>query len=219
MPLPALIPLAVAAVGAASKLIGAAKQRREAKKAAKYVPAGLTEALNETRLQSMASRYPGQDMDEANVRQGTSNAFANAQRATRSSSDLLNVAAQLQGTQNTAMQGIARQGQVFRQNSMDKYRNLLLQKADVQMGGKRYSEALKGAANQNTMNAVNDVASGIAMGFGGAQSGGMMSNGQNNPLSGMSNGSFGRFDPMRFSSHKYNPRQWNQFNTAFNSGF
>lgn len=156
-----LIPLAIAAASATQKFIAARKQRKEAKKAEGYVPPALKAAENIDRIKSNATRYAGQDIDEANIRQASSDAIGNTQRASSSSGDVLNASARIQGQQNKAMQNVSRGAMMFRENAMDKYRNTQGQVAQAQADSRGYAEGLRGAAMQNVYGGVNDILSGV----------------------------------------------------------
>lgn len=208
------IPLIIGAAMSAYQIAQAAKQRKEAKKAEKYMPAAASEATNIARAQANVTRAPGQDIEESNIRQATSDAFTNVKRGTRSSGDLLNTAARLQLGQNRATQALGQRTQAFRQSAMDRYRGALGDQANIQMGNRRYAEALRGAAAQNSFGAVQSVLGGLALsrygggGFGGGMGGGIPQFTQQTqtPSNPMSRGAFGyRFDPNRFSSFRYNP--------------
>lgn len=157
-----VVPLLIAAGQAGYQFFQAARQRREAKEAANYVPPALLSAENIAKVTANATRYPGQDEDEAAIRQGTSDTFANIERASSSSGQLINAASGLHNAQARAIQGTARTAQLFKQSALDRYRSVLAQKAGVQMQGRMYSEQLKGAAARNEYNAVNSLGGGVA---------------------------------------------------------
>lgn len=155
------IPLAVGGVQSIYQLFQANKQRKEADKAANYIPPSLLEEESLARTQAGATRYAGQDQDEANVRQGVADTFANVSRASTSSGDILNAASKLDNSQSKALQGIQRTGQVFKQNAMDRLRGTLARKAGAQMQARMYAENLRGAAAKNEYNAVNSALGGV----------------------------------------------------------
>lgn len=156
-----LIPLAVAGGQAIYQYFQGEKQKNEAKKAESYVPPSLLQEENMARVQAGATRYAGQDQDETLVRQGTADTFANVSRATTSSGDLLNAASKLDASQSKAFQGIAKTGQIFHQNAMDRLRGTLARKAGAQMQSRMYAENLRGAATQNQYNAAKTLGGGI----------------------------------------------------------
>lgn len=198
-----IVPLAIGGAQALGQLLGARKQKKEARKALDYMPPALTEATNTARAQSQSQRYAGQDIDEANVRQTTADTFGNVAKSTTSTGALLNAASQLNTAQARGMQQIGQKAMNFRENAMDKYRQMLLQKADVQIGNKRYSEALKGSAMQNRMNALNSVLSGVAASDFGGKAPKMFGTGvDTSKFTGY------RFDPNRFSSFKFDPNSF-----------
>jgi hypothetical protein len=206
----ALLPLALSGVQAGMQLWNARQQRKEAKKAMNFMTNSLNNVVNEDRLRANSTRYAGQDQDESNLRQGIADTFANVSRATSNSGDLLNAASKLQNAQAQGYQQIARQGQMFKQSAMDRYRDSLLRKSEMEAGNKRYSEALKGSAMRNTYNAVNTVLGGVAASYDGGNGRGLASNSNQGvntkSLSGFS------WDPSRFSSFRFNPN-------AFSAGF
>lgn len=157
------VAVGVGAGSAATQLLAARQQKKEAKKALNFMPAGLSEATALSKAQANASRYAGQDIDEANLRQGTADTFSNLSKSTNNSGTLLNAASQLSGQQNKGLQQIARTGQAFKQSAMDRYRQMLLNVADVQQSNRSYSESLKGAAMRNKMGAANSLLGGIAI--------------------------------------------------------
>lgn len=157
-----LIPLAISAVQAISQASQAKKQEKQAEKALDYTNPYVESAASSARAQANTSRYAGQDQDESNVRQGVADAFSNVSRSTNSSGDILNAASRLSGQQQKAYQDIGKSAQIFRQGSMDKYRQVQMQQAGIADQNRAYSENLKGAASQNRYNAVNSVLGGVA---------------------------------------------------------
>ncbi len=170
MPIPLM--LLAAAASAAPKLIEGIKQRRKAKKlkVSNYLPPSLKAASEEARREATASRYAGQDVDEANLRQNVTDTFHNVAKSSSSPNALLNAASQLSGAQTRGNQQIGQNLHRFKQNAKDIYRNLELQKAEQQkenynqfLGAK---SALKGAAKQNIYGGITDLASGALASFG-----------------------------------------------------
>jgi hypothetical protein len=159
---PFLVPLGIGAAQGIGQLLQARKQKKLAKDAMNFMPGGLTEATNMAQAQSNSQRYAGQDADESNIRQNTADTFSNVAKSTNSTGTLLNAASRLNAAQGNAMNTVAQRAANFRENAMDKYRNLLLQKANVQTSNQQYSEALKGSATQNKYNALNSMLGGIA---------------------------------------------------------
>lgn len=173
--LPALLPIGIGLAQGIGQLYQAEQEKKLAQEALNYMPAGLTEATNSARAQTNSQRYAGQDTDEANIRQNTADTFSNVSKSTRSPGTLLNAASQLNTAQARGMNQVGQRAAAFRENAMDKYRNMLLQQSNVQMGNQRYSQALQGAATRNKYNALNSVLGGLATGaqfakgFGGAR--------------------------------------------------
>lgn len=203
-----LIPLLVGAGQAGYQFFQAAKQRREAEKAKNYLPPGLVQAENIARVEAGATRYPGQTRDESNIRQNTADTFQNVSRATTSSGDLLNAASKLNNAQGRALEGVARNADIFKQNALDRYRSTLAQKAGYQMQARMYSEQLKGAAARNEYNGVTSLGGGaIQAGLAGDWN--KMFGGANpvtmgyNPMSGA--GSPSMMNPNMFSTYGFNP--------------
>lgn len=159
----AVIPLAIGLAQALGQFAQARKQNKEADKALSYRNPYIDTAANNARLEANSTRYPGQDTDEANIRQGTADTFSNLSRSLRSSGDLVNASSKLSGSQQRAFQDTAKQGQIFRRSAMDRYRQLLMQQAGVADANRQYSEALKGSAQQNKYNALNSVLGGAAL--------------------------------------------------------
>lgn len=211
-----IVPLAIGAGQALFQAFQSGRQRRAANQAEGFIPPGLKEEENIARTQAGATRYAGQDQDEAQVRQGVSDTFSNVSRATTSSGEVLNAASKLSGAQDRAIQGIQRTGQVFRQNAMDRLRGTLARKAGAQMQARMYAENLRGAAARNEYNAVSSLAGGVIQGgmtkdwnttFGKNTNPSMIFN----PMAtGM--GMPTVLDPNRFSTHGWNPM-------AFSVGF
>lgn len=116
-----------------------------------------------------ATRYAGQDQDEARIRQSSSNAFDNVSRATTSSTNLVNAAMGIQGNQNRAMAGVGQRLQQVKEGQRGRWTNLLLQKAGQQLSNRRQYEgtksALQGAIMQNRArqtNALWNAGAGVA---------------------------------------------------------
>jgi len=196
------IPLAIAAASAIAQGVRAKKQRDEAKKALNYRNTSIEQAVDSANAQQNQTRYPGQDVAEANARQATADAFANINRSTRSSADLVNATARLQAQQQRTYQTIGQNVAAFRQGAADKYRSLLLQRANVQDANRQYSEALKGAAAQNDYNAIQTLGNGVAMSnFGGNSY---------NPYNPYGNQNWG-WNPSSFSTYRWYP---NAFSTG-----
>lgn len=158
-----VVPLLMAAGQAGYQMYQGYKQNQEADKQQNYLPPGMVEAENLARTQANATRYAGQDQDETNIRRTTADTFQNIKTATTSSGELVNAASKLHGAQGRAMDGVAKTGQIFKQNSLDRYRQTQAQKAGLQMQSRMYAENLRGAASKNQYNAVNSLAGGIAM--------------------------------------------------------
>lgn len=156
------IPLAIAAASAYAQHRQAVKQKEAASKAASYRNPALDAATNQSQALANSSRYAGQDVDEANVRQATADTFNNISKASRSSSDIVNAGARLQNQQARGYQSIAQGAASFRQSAAEKYRQMLLQQAGQLNNNYQYSEALKGASQQNNYNAVQTLAGGVA---------------------------------------------------------
>lgn len=214
-----IVPLVVGGAQALFQAFQGGQQRKAARRAEGYVPPALKEEENIARTQASATRYAGQDQDETQVRQGVADTFSNVSRATTSSGEVLNAASKLSGSQDRALQGIQRTGQVFRQNAMDRLRGTLARKAGAQMQARMYAENLRGAAARNEYNAVSSLAGGVIQGemtkdwnttFGKNTNPSMifnpMATGMGLP-SGMSR------DPMLMSTYGWNPMA-NQFSTG-----
>jgi hypothetical protein len=157
-----LIPLALGAVSAWQQSSQAKKQKQAAKDALSNRNSAVDASANIARSQANATRMPGQDIDEANIRQGVADTYNNLSRATKSSGDLVNAAAKLSGAQQRSYQDLSRSRINFQQGAMDRYRQALGQQADVQNQNRAYSENLKGAAQQNQYNAWNSLLGGVA---------------------------------------------------------
>lgn len=122
-------------------------------KESNYIAPGLLQAEALASKNTNATRYAGQDIDEANIRQGSANAVSNVSRATTSSTNLVNAAMGIQGNENRAMTGVSRTLQNFKDRNQANWTRLLLQKAGAQAGNRRQFEAsksaLQGAIMQN----------------------------------------------------------------------
>lgn len=203
-----LIPLLVGAGQAGYQFFQAARQRREADKAKNYIPPGMLEAENLARVEAGATRYPGQDRDEANIRQNTADTFQNISRATTSSGDLLNAASKLNGAQARGIEGVAKNAEIFKHNALDRYRSTLAQKAGYQMQARMYSEQLKGAAARNEYNGVASLGGGVVQ-AGLAGDWNKMFGGGANPMSmgynPMSGGLPSTMNRNMFSTQGFNP--------------
>lgn len=206
-----IVPLLIAAGQAGYQLYQSSQQKKAARKAMNNMPSALTESANIAKTQASVNRYPGQEQDEAAIRQGTADTFNNMSRSTTSSSDLLNSSSLLQAQQQKSIQQIAKQGSIFKQNALDKYRGALSQISDVQDGNRRYAENLRGAASRNEYNAVNSLGAGVATAFGqndwnktfGGNSGAMNPN--------IGTGSYNGFQPnsFRWNNQAYGGRFFN----------
>jgi hypothetical protein len=157
-----LIPLAIGGIQAAMQASQGKKQKKEAEKALQNRNPFVDASANIARTQAMSQRYPGQDQDEANMRQGVADTFGNISRASKSSGDILNAASRLSSAQQQNIQNMAKTRLNFQQGAMDRYRQALGQQADVQNQNRAYSENLKGAAQQNQYNAWNSLLGGVA---------------------------------------------------------
>jgi hypothetical protein len=122
-------------------------------KESNFIAPSLLQAEQLAQKNVNATRYAGQDQDEANIRQGAATAYDNVARATTSGSNLVNAALGIQTNQNKAMQNVAQTGQRIRQGNQAGWTNLLLQKAGAQTYNRRQYEgsksALQGAIMQN----------------------------------------------------------------------
>lgn len=203
------IPLILGGANALFQGISAINQKRKANKlkASTFEPPALTEEANLARTQANASKYAGQSIDEENLRQGAADSVANAERAATSSGQLLNVGSKIANQQQRGMKSIAQRGEMFRQNAMDKYRNVLRAKAQNQMGNQQQFQAAKsaliGSSNQNAYNALSSVLGGLAISdFN--KTGKDNQFVQNNPFANSFSGS--GFNPNMFSSFKWNPK-------------
>jgi hypothetical protein len=139
-----------------------AKQQKKALKNLKedtYISPALLQALGGAEKRSNATMYAGQDIDQANLDRNANNAFSNVSRATTSSPNLVNAAMAIQGQKNVAQQWIQRNLAVFKDSANKDFTNLLLQKANAQLGNHRQYQAaksaLQGAAMQNNAQANN----------------------------------------------------------------
>lgn len=206
MPIPIVL-----ALGAAQGLfqgISAISQKRKANKlkASTFEPPALTEEANIARTQANASRYAGQDIDEENLRQSGADSVSNAERAATSSGQLLNVGSKISKQTDRGFRNIARQGEAFRQNALDKYRGVLRSKAQNQLNNQNQFQAAKsaliGSSNQNAYNALSSVLGGAAISdFN--KTGKSNQFVQSNPFADTFSGS--GFNPNMFSSYKWNP--------------
>jgi hypothetical protein len=133
----------------------AKKQKKELDnlKESDFIPPSLLQAESLASKNTNASRYAGQDIDEANIRQSSANAVSNVSRATTSSTNLVNAAMGIQGNENRAMQGVSKTMQNFKDRNQANWTRLLLLKANAQAGNRRQYEAsksaLQGAIMQN----------------------------------------------------------------------
>lgn len=204
------IPLAIAAASAYAQHRQAEKQKDAAAKALNRRNPALDSATNQSQALANSSRYAGQDVDEANVRQATADTFNNISKASRSSGDILNAGARLQNQQAKGYQAIAQGAAGFRQSAAEKYRQMLLQQAGQLNDNYQYSEALKGASQQNNYNAVQTLAGGAAMAFGNQRRGGAFFPGMNNAPAtqqfGNGSQSTWGWNPDQFSSYQWNPQ-------------
>lgn len=163
------IPLLLGGIQGAFQGLAGISQRQKANKLrqSNYIPPALQEELNIGRTQANASLYPGQDIDQNNLRQGTADSFANLQRSATSSGQLLNAGSKLGGQLMRGQQNIARTGQMFRQGAMDRYRQSLRSKANVQQANQNQFQAAKsaliGSSGQNAYNALTSVLGGAAV--------------------------------------------------------
>ena len=133
----------------------AKKQQKELDnlKESDYIAPGLLQAEALANKNANATRYAGQDIDEANIRQNSANAMSNVSRATTSGTNVVNAALGIQGNENRAMQGVSKTLQNFKDRNQANWTRLLLQKANAQLGNRRQYEAsksaLQGAIMQN----------------------------------------------------------------------
>ena len=118
-----------------------------------YIAPGLLQAEALANKNANATRYAGQDIDEANIRQNSANAMSNVSRGTTSGTNVVNAALGIQGNENRAFQGVSKTLQNFKDRNQANWTRLLLQKANAQMGNRRQYEAsksaLQGAIMQN----------------------------------------------------------------------
>jgi hypothetical protein len=159
-------------VSAFGEAIAARRMRKTQEKELKnlkestFIAPGLLQAEALAQKNANATRYAGQDQDEANIRQGAATAFDNVSRSTTSSANLVNAAMGIQANQNKAMQNVAQTGQQIRQQNMGGWTNLLLQKAGQQSANRKQfeatSSALRGAIMQNRARQTNALWNGAA---------------------------------------------------------
>ena len=188
--------------------ITANRMAKEQKKALKnlkesdYIAPGLLQAAAGAEKRANASRYEGQDIDEANIKQASATAFNNTAKATTSSTNLLNSAMGIQAAENKAMDNVSSTLQQFKRGNQKDFNNLLLDKADAQLGNRRQYEAtkssLQGAIMQNKAkrnNAWWNAAGGIADTATSFATGGMKSGGGFDAKAGLSSMGGSGIDP------------------------
>lgn len=209
VPVPLLVGLGTGLFQAAA----AGRQRRQARRMqpSSFIPPALREAEGSASREAMATRYPGQDVDEANVRQTATDAFHNVARSSSSPSATVNAASRLAGFQQREMRRIGAEARRFRANATDRLRQIQLRKAGVQAENRRQFEAaksaLRGASSQNLFNAISSIGAGAVVShLEGGRGGGGQGLFTTNPVTGMP-----ERNPM-LSSMLYNP-------TAFSLGF
>lgn len=163
-----------AIIGAVGRGLTARSMRKRQERALRelkesnFISPALLEAEAEAQKSMNASRYSGQDIDEANIRQASANAMDNVARSTTSSANLVNAAMGIQTNQNRANQGLSRVLQDFKRSNKANWRNTLVQKGQQQLANRRQYEASKSAlqgaimANRATQsNALWNAAGGL----------------------------------------------------------
>jgi hypothetical protein len=116
-----------------------------------YISPALTQALGNSQKRLNATMYAGQDIDQANIEKSSANAFNNVQRATTSSTNLLNAAMGIQGAENQQKQGLQRNLAAFKDGANRDFTGLLIQKAGVQDANRRQYQAAKSALQGSIM--------------------------------------------------------------------
>lgn len=171
------IPALIAAGTAAYQLYQAHQQRKQAKalKPSNYVPPAVLEAEQNARLNanSLSAGY-GRSLDLLN--RATATTINNAKRVGGSSSSIQQAVADADARQKNNIADLQVSEAANRQAARGQLNNLLLQKGAYQKeSNDNYNaavSALKGAAKQNTFNAITGLAEGAVMSMGDKSFGG-----------------------------------------------
>lgn len=177
------LPLIIAGVLAAAKIVGGIIQNSKANKIkpkyTPYQPSQQVQNQYDVAQQMFQGRMPGAVQEEQNIMTNQSNTVANAQRSATDSGQLLSIGSLAQGASNEAYQ------QLGLDEAQDKYKRFdLLQSAQQDLtkeGDKVYADmmakyqmdaqqkaALRGAAWQNIFGGISDFGSAVgSMGGGG----------------------------------------------------
>jgi len=161
-----------AALQGGAKIAQGISQKKRAKrlKESTYIPPALLEAEAQARKQANATRYAGQEVDEANIAQASATAVSNVNKAATNSADALNMGAAIVGSEQKQKQQLGKTLQMFKQRGQDNVRQTLYQKAQVQARNRASYEAAKsaltGASIQNIYGGVSDFGGAAASYFG-----------------------------------------------------
>ena len=240
MPLPLIAMAAGAAIGAASKFIAAAKQKKLAK-AINPINQTYTEDPNVSGLFGQGKnlyqgRMAGATQAEQGISTGEANATAFAERNATDASQLLSFGAANYGQGNDARIDLATKEAQDKQNRFGIYSNvtqLMNQERDKTFQDKlrkyyddlNYKRGLEGAAMQNNAGAWNGISEGLMSigtsgllggGVGKARGGISAAGVQNAPAQGMYNRGFnpyqGASPAATFGQIPYTPAQPNRIN-------
>lgn len=170
------MPVTALAIGGAlqgtAKIAQGVQQKKMAKrlKESTYIPPALLEAEAKARKEANATRYAGQEVDEANLSQASATAVSNVNKAATNSGDALNMGAAIVGSEQRQKMQLGKTLQQFKQRGKEMQRQTLYQKAQAQARNRAAYEAAKsaltGASIQNTYSGVSDVGGAAASYFG-----------------------------------------------------
>jgi hypothetical protein len=161
------------AVQGGAKIAQGIKQKKMAKrlKESTYIPPALLEAESKARKEANATRYAGQEVDEANIAQASATAVSNVNKAATNSADALNMGAAIVGSEQKQKMQLGKILQQSKIRGKEIQRETLYKKAQAQARNRAAYEAAKsaltGASIQNTYSGVSDIG-GAAAAFGSA---------------------------------------------------